>query len=137
MRAEPAAALAEVSARLRDGEIRNHHGLRLDRHIDEPYDLTLLQALVADLLVHDHDNVPDLAVLVLGEFRNRHLQHREYGVRTVERKHLDAADLGMTEMVRCRLFGAREQLLAVDDLEHAPFVGAVAEIDPIALRAGV
>ena len=46
MRAEPTASLAEVSARLRDGEIRDHHGLGLDRHVDEPHDLALLLALI-------------------------------------------------------------------------------------------
>src|SRR6476659_10780629 len=136
MRAEPAAALAEVSARLWDGEIRDHHGLGLDRHIDEPHDLALFLALVADLLVHDHHYVPDPAVLVLGEFRNRHLQHREDSVRTVERKYLDAADLGVAQVVRRRLLRPLDELLAVDDLPHAALVGAVAEIDAIALRPG-
>ena len=74
------------------------------------------------------------AVLVLGEFGDRHLQHREGGVGAVPGRHLELADLRIAQVLRRRLLRTVEELLAVDDLEHAALVGAVAEIDAVALR---
>src|SRR6266567_1727617 len=46
MRAEAAAALAEMPARLLDGPVRHHHRPRLDRHVCEPHHLPRLLAFV-------------------------------------------------------------------------------------------
>ena len=43
---------------------------------------------------------------------------------------------GIAQIVRRRLLRPVEQLVAVDDLQEAALVGAVAEIDPVALRPG-
>ena len=94
------------------------------------------RAFVQDRLVDDHDDVAALAVLVLGEFGDRHVQHRKGGVGAVEGRHRQPRDLGIAQIVRRRLLRAVEQLVAIDDLQHAALVGAVAEIDAVALRAG-
>jgi hypothetical protein len=45
-------------------------------------------------------------------------------------------DLRIAQILRRRLLRPVEQLLAVDDLQDAALVGAVAEIDAVALRPG-
>src|SRR6266516_249765 len=45
-RADAAAALAEMPARLLDGPVRHHHRPRLDRHVCEPHHLPRLLAFV-------------------------------------------------------------------------------------------
>ena len=84
MRAEPPAALAEIAARLRHGVARDHHRAVLDGDVGEPHHLPRLGAFVEDRLVDDHHDVAGLAVLVLGEFGDRHVQHRKRRVRAVE-----------------------------------------------------
>ena len=69
-----------------------------------------------------------------GEFGNRHLRHRKYRVRTIEWQHLEPADFGVAEVFRSRFLGAVQQLLAVDDLQHAALVRAVSEVDAVDLR---
>jgi len=66
------------------------------RHVGEPHHLPCLQALVQDRLVDDHDDIALAPVLVLGELSDRHLQHREGGVRTVSTPNLQARNLGRT-----------------------------------------
>ena len=136
MRAEAAAALAEVAARLRHGPARDHHRPVLDRDVGEPDHLPGLVAFVQDRLVDDHDDVARLALLVVGELRDRHLQHRESRMRAVPGRHDQAADLGARRLSGRRLGCALQQLLAIDDLHEAALVGAVAEIDAVALRPG-
>ena len=53
-----------------------------------------------------------------------------------QRRHHEPRDLGRAQVVRRRLLRALEQFLAVDDLQDAALVGAVAEIDAVALRPG-
>ena len=57
-------------------------------------------------------------------------------MRAVEWQHVELADHGVAQVIGRRLFRAVQQLLAVDDLHHAALVGAVGEIDAVALRAG-
>ena len=54
----------------------------------------------------------------------------------LKRRHRHPRDLRQTQIVRRRLLRPVDQLVAVDDLQEAALVGAVAEIDPVALRAG-
>ena len=72
MGAEAAAALAEIAARLRHLKIRDTIGCVLDGDVGEPGHLSRLLALVADLLVDDHDDVACRALRILGEFGDRH-----------------------------------------------------------------
>ena len=53
-----------------------------------------------------------------------------------QRRHHEPRDLGLAQVVRRRLLRPLEQLLAVDDLQDAALVGAVAEVDAVALRPG-
>src|SRR5262245_44965753 len=76
------------------------------------------------------------AILVLGEFRDRHFEHRENRVRAVEGQHVDLTDNRIAQILRRRFLRTVQKLFAVDDLQHAALVGAVAEIHAIALRAG-
>ena len=77
-----------------------------------------------------------LAVLVLGEFGDRHVLHRKRGVGAVEGGHRHPRDFRKTKIVRRRLLRSVDQLVAIDDLQEAALVGAVAEIDAVALRPG-
>jgi len=52
------------------------------------------------------------------------------------RRHHQPRHLGRREIGRRRLFRPFEQLFRVDDLQDAALVGAVAEIDAVALRPG-
>src|SRR5262249_61268174 len=52
------------------------------------------------------------------------------------RHHGELAHHRIAQVLRRRLLRAVEQLVAIDDLQHAALVGAVAEIDAVALRAG-
>src|SRR5262249_61674972 len=88
VRAEASAALAEISTRLGNREIRYHHRPRFDRDIDEEHELAHLLAFIEDLLVHDHYEITYFAILVLGEFRDRHFEHRDNRVRAVEVQHV-------------------------------------------------
>ena len=136
MRAEPAAALAEIPARFGHEEIRYHHRPRFDCHVYEEHELARFLAFIENLLVHDHHEITHLAVLVLGEFGNRHLRHRENRVRAVERHHVEPTHNRIAQVLRRRLLRTVEKLFTIDDLQHAALVGAIAEVDPVALRAG-
>src|SRR5258708_6870794 len=136
VRAEAAAALAEIAAGLGYGPVRYHHRPALDRDVGEPHHLPRLLALVQDRLVDDHDDVALAAVLVLGELGYRHLLHGEGRVRAVPARHHEPRDLRGAQIVRRRLLRSLEQFLAVDDLQDAALVCAVAEIDAVALRPG-
>src|SRR5262249_16592251 len=136
MRAEASPTLAEISARLGHREIRHHHRPRFGRDIDEEHELARFLAFIEDLLVHDHHEITYFAILVLGEFRDRHFEHRENRVRAVEGQHVDLTDNRIAQILRRRFLRTVQKLFAVDDLQHAALVGAVAEIHAIALRAG-
>ena len=117
-------------------QVDDRGGIALHRHVDHPHELARLLALVLDLLVGDDHEVAHLADLVLGELGDRHLEHRKGGVRARQRRHVEPADLRIAQVLLGRLLGAVQQLLAIDDLQHAALVGAVGEIDAIALRPG-
>ncbi len=135
MRAEAAAALAEMAARFRHGVMRHHHRLALDGGVDEPDHLAgFLAALVLERLVHHHDHVARARLFVLREFRDRHRAERERGMRADERRQIELAHHRIAQILGRRLFRAGQKLLAVDDLHDAAFVGAVAEIDAVGLR---
>ena len=53
-----------------------------------------------------------------------------------QRRHHQPADLRIAQVLGRRLLRALQQLLAVDDLHDAALVGAVAEVDAVALRPG-
>ena len=53
-----------------------------------------------------------------------------------QRRHHEPRDLRRAQIVRRRLLRSFQQFLAVDDLQDAALVGAVAEIDAVALRPG-
>ena len=57
-------------------------------------------------------------------------------MRAVEGRHRHARDFRQAQIFRRRLLRPVDQLLAVDDLQEAALVGAVAEIDAVALRSG-
>ena len=135
MRAEPPAALAERAARLGHGVARDHHRPVLDRDVGEPHHLPRLAAFVLDRLVDDHHDVAGLAVLVVREFGDRHALHGKHRVGAVEGGHRQPRDFRIAKIVRRRLLRPVDQLVAVDDLQEAALVGAVAEIDAVALRA--
>src|SRR5260221_7189185 len=92
MCAETSTTLAEISAGLGYKEIRHHHRSQFYCHVDEEHELARFLAFIENLLVHDHHEVPDLAVLVLGEFRDRHLRHRENRVGAIKRQHVEPTD---------------------------------------------
>src|SRR6202795_247642 len=135
MGAEAAAASAEIAARFGHLKIGYDHGMCFDRHVDEPGHLLRLLALIEYLLVDDHDDVAHRALRALGEFGDWHFRHRERGVRAVEWRHVEPADFGIAQIFRRRLLRPVEELVAVDNLHDAAFVGAVAEIDAVAPRA--
>src|SRR6267142_2287692 len=133
MRAEAAAARAEVARAFRDVE-----GGDADRHflvgdVDDEHPLARLEALVDQRLVHHEDEVARRA-LVVREFRQAHAEHRERGVRPVHGREREAPDLGRRQVLRRGLVRPGEQLRAVDNLHDAGLVRAVSEIDAIALR---
>ena len=136
MRAEAATALAEIAGGLVGRIVRHDHRPLLDRDVGEPHHLPCLETLVQDRLVDDHHHVAPGAVLVLGELGDRHLQHREGRVRAVPGRHLQPRDLGSAQVLGRRRRRSLQQLLAIDDLQHAALVGAVAEIDAIAGGSG-
>src|SRR5205823_9807336 len=76
-----------------------------------------------------------LALLVVSEFRDRHLRQRECGVGAVEGGHRKPRDLGKAKIIRRWLLRSVDQLVAIDDLQDAAFVGAVSEIDAVARGA--
>src|SRR5258708_26964097 len=102
MCAETSTTLAEISAGLGYKEIRHHHRSQFYCHVDEEHELARFLAFVENLLVHDHHEVTDLAVLVLGEFRNRHVWHRENGVRAVERQQVELTDHRIPQLLVSR-----------------------------------
>src|SRR5262249_20557998 len=136
MCAETSTPLAEISVRLRHEEIRDHHRFRFNRHIDEEHYLSRLLAFIENLLVHDHQEYEYLAVLVLSIFPDRHVRHREDRVRAVERQHVESTHDRIAQVLWRRLLWAVEKLFAINDLQNAALVGAVAEIDSVALRPG-
>src|SRR5260370_18716685 len=136
MCAETSTALAEISAGLGYKEIRPHHRSRFYCHVEEEDELARFLAFIENLLVHDHHEVPDLAVLVLGEFRDRHLRHRENRVRAVEWQHVEPTNDRVAQVLGHRFLRAAENLFATNDLQNAALVGPVADVDPRALRAG-
>src|SRR6266850_2667434 len=93
VRAEAAAARAEVAARLGNGEGRDDHRGLLVGRVDDPYHLAWLGALVGERFVHRDDDVALAAVLVLGEFRDLHAEHRERGMHAVRDVEVQASDL--------------------------------------------
>src|SRR5262249_11018643 len=103
---------------------------------DEEHELARFLAFIEDLLAHDHHEITYFAILVLGEFRDRHFEHREDRVRPVEGQHVELTDDRIAQVLRRRLLGTVQKLFAVDDLQRAAFVGAVAELHAFARRAG-
>ena len=71
---------------------------------------------------------------VLGEFGDRHVQHRKGGVAPLNGDIVEPADFRIAQVFRRRLLRPVQELVAVDDLQDAALVGAVAEIDAVALR---
>src|SRR5262249_13131181 len=136
MRPETPAALAEISARFGNHEIRHHHRLCFGRDIGKEHELARLLTFIENLLVHGHHEVPDLAVLVFDKFRDRHLRNRKNRVGAIKRQHVEPTDYRIAQVLRRRFLWAVEKLFAINDLQNAALVGAVAEIDPVALRAG-
>src|SRR5262249_57480146 len=126
MRAEAPAPLAEMSVRLGYIEIRNHHRFRFNRHIDEEHYLSHFLAFIENLLIHDHDEVPDLTVLVLGKFRNRHVRHREDRVRAVEWQHVELSHDRIAKVLRRRFLCAVDKLFPLHDLPLPPLLRTVA-----------
>ena len=57
-------------------------------------------------------------------------------MRAVAGHQVEPRNLWVKQVLARRLLGAVQQLVAVDDLQHAVFVGAVAEIHAVAFRAG-
>src|SRR6516165_8347208 len=56
-------------------------------------------------IVHDHHEITYLAGLVLGEFRDRHFEHRENRVRAVEGQHVELTDNRIAQVLRRRSLG--------------------------------
>ncbi len=71
----------------------------------------------------------------MGEFGDRHFQHRKRRVCAVEGRHRHARNLRIAQVFRRRLLRPVQQLVAVDDLQEAALVGAVTEIDAVAFGA--
>ena len=76
------------------------------------------------------------AVLVVGEFRQSASAASERPCARRLSGGISSGRLPDSAGFRRRLLRAVEQLLAVDDLQDAALVGAVAEVDAVALRAG-
>ena len=55
-------------------------------------------------------------------------------MRSVERRHHQASHFRIEQIVAGRFLRAMDELVPIDDLHNPVFVGAVAEINPIALR---
>src|SRR5437763_3453950 len=92
MRAETAAARAEVAARFRHRIGGDADRRFLVGRIDHPDHLPRLRAFVGERLVDDDDDVALAAVLVLGELRHLHAEHRQRRVGAVVGVELEAAD---------------------------------------------
>ena len=135
MGAEAPAARAEVAGRLRNVERGDDHRRLFIRHVRDPHELARLGALVGEGFIHHHDDVALALVLVLREFRHLHAEHRQRRVRAVIHVEIEPADLRCKQVLRCRLGGAGDELLPVDDLHDAGLVRAVAEVQAITFRA--
>src|SRR4030095_7223131 len=72
--------------------------------------------------------------LLLGEFRERHAEQREHRVRPRVGRKIESRDLRVEQVGVGWLLRSVEQLLPIDDLQHARTAGAVAEVDAIAFR---
>jgi len=94
------------------------------------------QAFVQDLLVDDHHEVALGALLVLRELGQRNVEQRQRRVRAVAGLKVEPPDLRVEQVLVGRLLRSVQQLLAVHDLQHAVLVGAVAEVDAVALGPG-
>src|SRR5438105_3734976 len=136
MRSETAAARAEVAALFRHGPRRDAERLVLRRDVDKPDHLPPFEAFLLDRFVGDDDEIPRLAEMISGELRYIDAEHGKCRVRTVHRRQVETRDLRAQQILRRRLLRALQQLLAIDDLQHAVGVGAIAEVDAIAPGAG-
>ena len=119
MRAEAPAPFAERAAGFRHRKARNHHRPVLDGDVGEPHHLPRLVAFVQDRLVDDHHDVAGLAVLVVGELRDRHALHRKHRMRAVEGRHRQPRDFRSAQIVRRRLLRSVEQFFTIDDLQKS------------------
>src|SRR6266436_5450933 len=140
--AEAPAAAAEVAGGIRhlEGGHRERGALGGDVHHER--ELADLLALVAERLGDQQHEVARAARHARRPVRHRDAQDREAGVPTPGRGHVEPADLGIEQVLGGRreavgsLGIAREELLAVDDLEHALGPGAVREVDAVPQRDG-
>src|SRR5262249_35286756 len=57
-------------------------------------------------------------------------------MRALQRRHVELADHRIAQVLRSRLPRPGQKLFPIDDLQHAALVGAIAEIDTVAARAG-
>src|SRR5713226_5592658 len=108
--------------------------MRLDSDVGKPDELTGLAALVGDLLVRDDDEISYRAQLVVAEFPHLHAEHRKSGVCAHHGGEIEPGYLRIEQVLWRRVLGSIEQLVEVDDLQHAAAVGAIAEVDAVALR---
>src|SRR5262252_790956 len=68
-------------------------------------------------LVGAHTTFP-----VLGKFRDGHAKDGKGGVCTDQRRHVEASDFGVAQVLLGRLFGSLQQFVAINDLQHSALV---------------
>src|SRR5947207_4925999 len=136
VRSEAPAARAKIAACLGHGKARHAKRPRFGSDVGDPEHLPRFLAFVDERLVDDCDEVARAAFLVASEFGDIHPEQRKRRVRAdVGREH-EPADLRIEQIGAGRLRWTFEQLLAIDDLDHSRFVGAIAEVDAIAGGSG-
>src|SRR5207245_2205542 len=98
----------------------------------------MLTALILDGLIDQNDKIGRLTRLVLGGPWDLYPQDGERRMGPGVRSDVQPADLRIQDIFRCRRKGvwrggiALQELVAIDNLENATSVGAIAEVYPVA-----
>src|SRR3984893_5131077 len=134
MRAESAAATAEVAALLRDRPGRHAHGTRFSGDVEDPHHLPHLDTFVACFFAGDDHEIthsPRLAPCEIGELN---AQYRECRVGTAVGGKIGPAYLRIKQILLGGLLGSVQELLPINDLYDSAVRGPVGKIDAIAFR---
>ena len=123
-------------------KVATEYGVRSVGDVHHEGELADLLALVAERLRDQQHEVARAAGHGRRPVRHAHPEHREAGVPAPGGRHVEPADLGIEQVLRggrellARLRIAREQLLAVHDLQHALGPGAVGEVHAVLVGDG-
>src|ERR1035437_5963617 len=136
MRAVAAAAVAEIAAGLGHRPRRDAQDFRFGGDIEDSEHLLWGAALVVCRFSYRYDEIALALIYIFLEIWQVHPEHGKRRVRANIRRQFELGDDGRFEVRFGGFLRTMDQLVAVEDLDHAILGGAVADVYTVALGSG-